>query len=58
MIVEEWQITPFYFHRRKIDDIINSGWLDLIIQVYNSTADEDFSDTPVTVCMDGRAFAV
>lgn len=41
LIVKEKQITPFHFHWSKMEDIINRGGGNLIIQVYNSTEDEE-----------------
>jgi D-lyxose ketol-isomerase len=40
MIVQEEQITPIHFHYQKMEDIINRGGGDLVIQLWNSTADE------------------
>ncbi len=58
LIVEEEQITPFHFHWSKMEDIINRGGGNLLVQVYNSTKDEQFADTPVTVSVDGRSYEV
>lgn len=54
MIVEVGQITPMHFHWTKMEDIINRGGGRLMIQLYNSTPDEDLDkSTPVRVSMDG-----
>ena len=53
LLVDEEQITPFHFHWSKMEDIINRGGGNLMVQVYNSTADERFADTPVTLHIDG-----
>lgn len=53
MVVGEGQVTPFHFHRHKMEDIINRGGGELMIQLYNSDAREDFSDTPVRVSING-----
>lgn len=58
LIVEEGQITPYHFHWSKMEDIINRGGGDLIVQVYNSDENEDFADTDVDIYMDGRHFTV
>ena len=58
MVVEEEQVTPFHFHRQKMEDIINRGGGDLMIQLYNSTAAGEFANIPVTTHMDGRIQAV
>lgn len=57
LIVEEEQITPFHFHWKKMEDIINRGGGNLLVQVYNSTADEKLDETtPVRISMDGRNY--
>ena len=53
LIVEEEQITPMHFHWNKAEDIINRGGGNLVVQLYNSTPDEDLADTEVTVSIDG-----
>ena len=59
LIVREEQITPYHFHWSKTEDIINRGGGNLLVQVYNSTKDEEFDlETPVTVNMDGYEFQV
>jgi hypothetical protein len=58
MIVEEEQVTPFHFHWSKMEDIIVRGGGNLIVQVYNSDANEEFASTPVTVSIDGRSYEV
>ena len=58
LIVEEGQITPYHFHWSKMEDIINRGGGELVIQVYNSTEDEQFADTDVDIYVDGRHFTV
>ncbi len=53
MIVGEGQITPMHFHWSKTEDIINRGGGTLVIQLYNSTPDEELSNADVTVSTDG-----
>ena len=53
MIVEENQETLMHFHWNKMEDIINRGGGNLVIELYNSTPDEDFADSPVTFKTDG-----
>jgi D-lyxose ketol-isomerase len=55
MIVDVDQITPMHFHWSKTEDIINRGGGTLMIQLYNSTEDEQLADTDVVVSMDGLA---
>lgn len=53
MIVEENQETPMHFHWSKMEDIINRGGGNLVIELYNSTPDNKFADTPVHFKTDG-----
>jgi D-lyxose ketol-isomerase len=53
LISGEKQVTLTHFHYQKMEDIINRGGGDLVIQLWNSTPDEQLADTEVTVFMDG-----
>jgi D-lyxose ketol-isomerase len=53
MIVEENQETPMHYHWSKMEDIINRGGGNLVIELYNSTPDNKFDTTPVTFKTDG-----
>jgi D-lyxose ketol-isomerase len=54
MIVEAGQITPMHFHWNKMEDIINRGGGELVIQLYNATIDEQLDQkNPVLVSVDG-----
>lgn len=60
MIVEENQYTPYHFHWNKMEDIINRGGGNLMIQLYNATPQEEFDlGSPVVLWVDGveRSFA-
>lgn len=58
LIVEENQVTPYHYHPKKMEDIINRGGADLVVKLYNADEKEDFADTPVHVSMDGRNYFV
>jgi len=58
LIVEEEQVTPYHFHWSKMEDIINRGGGNLVVQVYNSSEDGEFADTPVDISVDGRNYTV
>ena len=58
LIVEEGQITPFHFHWSKMEDIINRGGGDLLVQVYNSDEKEEFANTDVPLAIDGHRYSV
>ncbi len=53
MIVEENQITPMHFHWSKMEDIINRGGGNLVIDLYKSDKDENFSQEDFEVKTDG-----
>ena len=57
LIVEEEQITPFHFHWSKMEDIVNRGGGNLLVQLYNSTEEGTFAQTPVNVSVDGRNYS-
>ena len=53
MIVEENQETPMHFHWSKMEDIINRGGGNLVIELYDSDEKEDFSKDDLRVKIDG-----
>lgn len=56
MHVRENQVTPFHYHVRKTEDIINrgsDGTGKLAVQLYNRGYDGGFAQSPVTVVCDG-----
>jgi ABC-type sugar transport system, auxiliary component len=53
MIVAENQETPMHYHWSKMEDIINRGGGNLVIELYNSTPDNKFDTTPVNFKKDG-----
>ena len=53
MIVNENQETPWHFHWQKMEDIINRGGGNLVIELYGSTEDESMSPDPLEVKVDG-----
>jgi hypothetical protein len=59
LLVGEEQITPTHFHYYKMEDIINRGGGDLVIQLWNSTADEQLdTTTPIVASQDGVRITV
>ena len=58
MVVQENQVTPYHFHWKKTEDIINRGGGNLIIKLYMPAPDGQLSDADVIVNMDGRRFTV
>jgi D-lyxose ketol-isomerase len=54
MIVEENQETPMHFHWAKMEDIINRGGGNLVIELYNATSKDLLDEiTPVRLKTDG-----
>lgn len=54
MIVEPFQVTPMHFHWQKMEDIINRGGGDLVIQLFNSAKEEALDkNRDVIVSCDG-----
>ena len=54
LIVNVDQVTPMHFHWNKMEDIINRGGGRLLIQLYNSTPEEDLDRVnPVQISLDG-----
>lgn len=58
LISDEEQYSPMHFHFNKMEDIINRGGGNLIVEVYNSTPDERLADSEVNVHIDGRSYFV
>ena len=54
MVVEDGQVTPMHFHWSKMEDIINRGGGDLLIQLYLATSDEQLdTKNAVSISVDG-----
>jgi D-lyxose ketol-isomerase len=53
MIVEENQETPMHYHWAKMEDIINRGGGNLVIELYNTTKDNQLDTTPISCKVDG-----
>lgn len=53
MIVHDEQITPMHFHWAKMEDIINRGGGELVIELFNATDDDALDMSDVTVRVDG-----
>jgi len=53
MIVAENQETPMHYHWSKMEDIINRGGGNLVIDLYNTTPENKLDITPVNFKKDG-----
>ena len=59
LYLREEQYAPQHFHWKKMEDIINRGGGNILIQVYNSTPDGELDMVnDVLVNMDGREVTV
>lgn len=58
LVTREGQVTPMHFHWYKMEDIINRGGGILMMQLYNSTENEEMADTDVKVVSDGVALTL
>ncbi len=55
LLIGEEQVTPMHFHWAKMEDIINRGGGQLVLELYNADRDSEQLDktTEVTVSVDG-----
>jgi len=53
MVAGEQQETPYHFHWTKMEDIINRGGGNLVIELSKANKSEALSSEPVTVKIDG-----
>ncbi len=53
MIVEDSQITPMHFHWSKMEDIINRGGGNLVIQLFNTTPEDGLDRIRRRACFGG-----
>jgi len=58
LIVEDGQELPYHFHWNKMEDIINRGGGNLLLTIYNSDEDGNFSESDVTFSKDGRKYTI
>ncbi len=58
LIVQEGQVTPTHFHYQKMEDIINRGGGNLVIQLWNATPDDQLAATPVQLSVDATRVTV
>ena len=58
LISDDGQVTPYHFHYKKVEDIINRGGGRLVLKCCNSGPNGEMLNTPVTIFSDGRAYKV
>jgi D-lyxose ketol-isomerase len=54
LLVEDGQELPYHFHWKKMEDIINRGGGNLLVELRSSDERGEFTDEPVRVSIDGR----
>lgn len=52
----EDQETPIHFHWSKMEDIINRGGGELVVELWNSDSTEEKLENPVKVSIDGTEY--
>jgi len=55
MIVDELQETPMHFHWSKMEDIINRGGGNLVLELYKAEKNDELSNEDFEVKIDGFA---
>lgn len=58
LFIKEGQTAEMHYHAYKMEDIINRGGGNVLIRVYNSTPDCQFSNEPVKIVCHGKSFEV
>lgn len=58
LVLKEGQLAPMHFHWYKMEDIINRGGGNLMLDLYNAAPDGGLADTDVLVSSDGRNYTV
>lgn len=58
LFVSDGQTLPYHFHFSKMEDIINRGGGILELTLYNADEKNNFSDTDVTITLDGKKTVV
>ncbi|HBE03083.1 MAG TPA: D-lyxose/D-mannose family sugar isomerase [Spirochaetia bacterium] len=53
MIIEENQETPLHFHEKKMEDIINRGGGNLVMELFRSTSGKKLAKQKIKVAIDG-----
>lgn len=53
LICDSGQRTPMHFHWRKVEDIINRGGGDLVLQLYNAADDDTLATSQISINTDG-----
>ncbi len=57
LLVDDGQELPYHFHWSKMEDIINRGGGNLLVELHMSDKNGEFTDEPVEVTVDGKIVA-
>jgi len=55
MIIRENQVTPYHFHKKKREDIINRSGRDLVLDLYLSNDNLELLENSFSVSVDGTS---
>lgn len=58
LLVDDGQELPYHFHWSKMEDIINRGGGNLLVELRTSDKNGEFTDEPVKVGVDGKVITV
>lgn len=58
LLVDDGQELPYHFHWKKMEDIINRGGGNLLVEMHSSDKNGEFTEDPVTITIDGQAKTV
>ena len=53
LMLKDGQMAPMHFHWNKMEDIINRGGGNLLIQLHRSSKTGEYTDAPIEVACDG-----
>jgi len=54
LILNEGQASPFHFHWKKMEDIINRGGGSVLVQLYDATEKGELAQTPIRISKNGE----
>lgn len=58
LYLREGQMAPMHFHWYKMEDIINRGGGNVLIEVYQASSEEELSHEDVTLSCDGKRITI
>lgn len=56
LLVQDGQELPYHYHWNKMEDIINRGGGNLLVELRESDENGEFTNEPVKVTLDGKIF--